>query len=255
VNERPVFVLGNQKAGTTAVAGLLARHAGLTFAHDLTRGLSGLAVAITRGQAPLQDLVDARRAAFGRDILKDPNLTFAYDALRERFPEAPVVMVVRDPRRNIRSILDRLGIAGTREAFRPARHPGTFDEYPSMADDWGIILDGTWMGLGGDNYVGRLAARWDRAARVYLEHDDVMTLVRYEDFLEDRAAAVEALARRLGLPAYRDVSPHVDVQYQPPGPNRGVDPADFFSPDNLARIESRCEPAMRRLGYTEFVTR
>jgi hypothetical protein len=110
VNERPVFVLGNQKSGTTAIAVLLGQHTGLSTSLGLTTQHSGRVVDIHRGNAPIDALVQENELEFSRDLIKDSNLTFLYRYLRDRFPEARFAMVVRDPRANVRSILDRLSI-------------------------------------------------------------------------------------------------------------------------------------------------
>ena len=61
-----------------------------------------------RHEVPLDALVQRYRLAFSRPVVKEPNLTFLYDELVRRFPQARVGLIIRDPRDNIRSLLERL---------------------------------------------------------------------------------------------------------------------------------------------------
>ena len=248
VNQTPIFVLGNQKSGTTAIAALLAEHTGLSSTLDLTIHYSSLIVDIHHGEASVESLISQNTLEFSRDVIKDPNLTFLYSSLREIFPKAKFSIIIRDPRANIRSILDRLDLSGDRSSLPISNHR----EGPS--DGWKIVLDGSWMGLDADHYVGMLAARWQRAATIYLEHAEDIELIRYEDFCADKVTAIEDLATRLGLPRKNRIEHEVDTQYQSRGSNRGVDWEEFFGTENLARIESRCVNEMRALGYEDFYT-
>jgi hypothetical protein len=109
VNPRPIFVLGNQKSGTTAIAALFARLSGQTVTLDLFREVWWPTYqGIPSGDVSFDAFVARNRWGFSRDIVKEPNLTLFPDALAERFPEARTIFVVRDPRDNIRSLLNRL---------------------------------------------------------------------------------------------------------------------------------------------------
>jgi len=245
INEAPIFVLGNQKSGTTAISVLLAERAGLSFDYDLTVGHSSLIVDIYQGTAPLSALVAENQLEFSREVVKDPNLTFLYEPLRERFPEAKFGMVVRDPRDNIRSILDRLELAGDKTTLDPS-----WSE--QMTNGWGRVIDGGWMGIEGETYIDHLAGRWKRAARIYLDHQDNIELIRYEDFVEGKVSAIDDLVSRLGEELKNGIEEKVDQQYQPRGGRRDADWLSVFGEENLERIESKCTEEMRALGYTNF---
>lgn len=238
----PVFMLGNQKSGTTAIAALLGRATGLPASLDLRRETrNDFWPRVTRGEVPFDRLLRRNGRDFSRPIVKEPNLTFFTAELRERFPSARFAFVLRDPRDNARSILDRVGLPGDLPAL-DGRHQAQVD--PGFA----LVLDGRWLGIeAGPHYVDRLAERWNACLAVYEREAHAMALLRYEDFVADKPGAVERLARELDLSVRHDVSPHVDRQYQMRG-RRGVDWRDFFGP-NLARIERRCAAGMRRHGY------
>ena len=114
------------------------------------------------------------------------------------------------------------------------------------------VLDSSWMDIGADNYVDMLAARWQKAAHVYLDHKHNIELARYEDFLDHKAGAISKLATRLGLSEKNDISNDIDTCFQPRENNRNVSWIDFFGEYNLHQIEERCSEEMERLGYRAF---
>lgn len=241
VNEMPVFVLGNQKSGTTAIAALLAEYAGLTATLDVDYPAAHALIRVQRGAQSFEAFVKTHRWAFSRDVVKEPHLTFLYGPLRRRFPRARYAMVIRDPRDNVRSILNRLDIPGDREAI-------TLEAYEKAIPIWQEIVRSTSIGVKEAQYVAALAARWNRATDVYLTHTEQIELIRYEDFLAGKEAAIARLAWRLGLPQAGSIAEKVDVQYQPRG-DRSVAWVDFFGARNLARIEDACRKRMQKLGY------
>lgn len=240
-NEEAVIVLGNSKSGTTAIAGLLADFAGASATLDFWPRLRdpGTLAAVHGGAMPFDAFVDRFRADFSRDLVKDPHLTFLFPQLADRFPDARFLMIVRDPRDNVRSILDRLDLPGDREDLDLDRH--------EMRPLWRAILECPWLDVDGDGYIERLAQRWSLAASVYLDHPDAMELVRYEDFVADKMATVADLAARLGLEHRGRIEHKLDRRYQPKG--RSVAWEEFFGPRNLRLIEETCAEEAGALGY------
>jgi hypothetical protein len=151
-------------------------------------------------------------------------------------------MIVRDPRDNVRSILNRLGLPGDQRELSD-------EQLQSLPEAWRWHLQmPAELGVGAISYVELLAAGWRAAADVYLGDAAQMRLVRYEDFVADKVGCVSACAADLGLPAVNDISHLLDVQYQPPG-DRDVSWDAFFGARNLAALEDRCGEALTRLGY------
>lgn len=240
-NPLAIIGIGNQKSGTTAIVALLARHTNSSVTLDLP-GIAGeVKVRLKAGEVSFESFVRRNASELSRDIIKEPNLTFFYNELKRTFPRARYLMIVRDPRQNIRSILNRLQLPGDLEwldrEWMARVHP-----------NWKADIDGKWLGLTGANYIEVLAARWNLSADVYLNHRDEMVLVRYEDFDAAKAAVITDLARRLELPAKRDITGEVDRQYQPRG-DRGVPLNTFFGPKNLERIVRCCSERMAQFGY------
>ncbi len=243
-NAAPLFVLGNQKSGTSIIAALLAQATNSSFDIDM----GGLRIPeyerIYADKSALPEIIRRRAAIeFSKGVVKEPGLTFLYPELCRLYPDAKFVFIARDPRDNIRSILNRLRIPGNLAGIDPAR-------YPEITPMWHAILYNRWLGdpAADLNYVGRCAERWQRAVATYLSAPERARLVKYEDFNQDKAATIESIARDLGLPIRRDISPLVDVQYQTAG-RKITDYPRFFGPANLATILDICRPGMEAFGY------
>jgi hypothetical protein len=243
INPEPIFVLGNQKSGTSAIASLLGELTGRSVTVDLRREISDqLIPRIMKGEASVEQLIRRNRMGFASQIIKHPNLTLIHALLADRFPRARWVFVVRDPRDNIRSILDRLGIPGTKTRV-------TREEWAEIPRAWQGVL-------GGDpttNPIASLAARWNLLLNPYLVHSDQMILIRYEDFVLDKSKAIRLLADEIGLEVRGNILKRVDHQFQPQGANRGVDPLKFFGVENLTTIELLCISGMKALGYERTI--
>jgi len=242
-DHQPVFILGHQKAGTSAIAALLGEYTGLSATIDLKQEIRDLLIPrIVSGQADLEDLIKRNREEFAAPIVKHPNLTLIYPSLRLRFPESQFVFVVRDPRDNIRSILDRLDLPGDLETIDD-------EHWAALPRPWRLILGEGQPGWERRTYLEALADRWAGMVRTYLEHRNQMHLIRYEDFREAKETEIANLARSLRLPAAADISKSVDQPFQQRGMNRNIPVGEFFGPHNLRRIEDRCQSEMHQIGY------
>ncbi len=237
-----IIVLGNQKSGTTVIAALLSQCVGTSVTLDFPAEMRNLLhPRIWSGELDFSALVRANRKEFSRGVIKDSTLSLFFPQVVQHFPRSQFVMVMRDPRDNLRSILNRLKLPGNLPDLSP-------EVIAEMIPAWRLIIDGRWLGLKGDNYIERLAARWDLIASTYLAHANRMVLIKYDDFVKDKAGAIQGLAQALGREPGHDISDKVDVQYQSRG-DRGVKWLDFFGAENLARIERVCSVRMQALGY------
>jgi len=242
VNNTPVIVLGKEKSGTTAIAALLAEHTALSVTLDLPGVWGSIETRIHAGDIAFTDFVRRNKYGFSRDIIKEPGLTFLYPQVKEFFKLAKYLIIVRDPRDNTRSILNRLRMRGDMEDI-------DLNTFSTIPPGWQVVIDSRWLGLQGDTYIEMLAARWNLAADVYLEHRYEMIMIRYEDFMSDKVASIEKLAQQLELPQVNDISDKVDIQYQPRG-DHDVSWEEFFGKENLMRIERICKSRMKKLGYS-----
>jgi hypothetical protein len=236
-----VIVIGNQKSGTSAIAHLLADYAGLTKSIDVPAVWPPTFTRIAHRSETLRAVVRAHPLPFTNDLIKEPYLTFLYPSLKSIFPKAHYLFVVRDPRDNIRSILDRLGIPGDRDSL-------SRDEY-DLPTAWKPTFEPEIWSTDRHHYVEVLAERWNNAVETYLANEEDMQCIRYEDFLADKIGVVDALAQRLELDAVHDISDRVDVAFQPRGSNRDVAWHEFFGEKNLRRIEAICHERMQHFEY------
>ena len=240
VEEQPIFVLGNHKAGTTAVAALLGELSGLPVSLELKRQIHRPQFdQVYSGQLPMEVFVNQNRVAFSRRIIKENQLLFVVDALHRRFPEGQFVGIIRDPRDNIRSILNRLDLPGDGDqSFRAI----------SVGRGWRHVIDNTWLDIDCENYIEQLAHRWNRAAEIYLANRQRIQLVQYEKFNENKREVLVELAERLGIRHENDITPWLNVQYQPRG-NRSITWPEFFGSHNLKLIETICSDGMNQFDY------
>lgn len=246
IEKDPIIVLGHQKAGTSAIAVLLAKATGVSATIDMFQpNRASLRFEVFDGEIPLSEFIQKNRLYFSTKIIKEPNLTFLYDELLETFPRAKFVFVVRDPRDNIRSILNRLKIAGDRETLDAKEIRFLSDEYMSI---WQAIIDGRMPKTRGDTYIEKLAHRWVVSAQEYRQHRNNMVLVKYEDFLLDKQSKIAETADKVGLPVKFDITDDLETNFQPPG-NRNVKWHTFFGDQNLSRIEAITHQEMIHFGY------
>jgi hypothetical protein len=69
----------------------------------------------------------------------------------------------------------------------------------------------------GEKNREKKAWHWWVYAEHYLENQDNVRLIRYEDFRANKKAEIEVLAKELGFTKLADISWLVDVQFQPKG--------------------------------------
>lgn len=237
----PVLIVGNQKSGTSAIAALLALATGSSVAIDLIGELiKPTTPAVMSGDLSLDAFLKHNDVDFAKKVVKDCHMTFIVEEVMRRLPDPQTIFVVRDPRANVRSILNRVGLGGDSSTI-PS------DVWGSLGPGWRLVLDGTWLNIEGD-LITQLAERWNRIADVYLHRTLPMSLVRYEDFSQDKPGVIKSLARAVGLEVVADVEPQMDRQFQPAG-DREVSWLEFFGANNLARIEELCGPRMAQFGY------
>jgi len=238
-NPNPIFILGNQKSGTTAIAKLMAHAAGLSITSDL-RGLYQPAqTQLHCGELSVRDFVLKNRVDFSRDIVKEPGLTFLARELLICFPGARYVFIQRDPRSNIRSILNRLDLPGNLNQLPDA-------DFNRLTVEWQLVLDGKWLGLDGRNYAEMLAQRWNLAAQVKQQIPDAV-VIHYETFCADKVGTIRSLLRNIDLEWKNDIDSIMNVQFQPRG-NSQITWDQFFGA-NLGLIEAQCRDQMKQFGY------
>lgn len=241
INRNAIFILGNQKSGTTAIAALLSQCTGKSVTLDIIRAKNwSISMKKIEKSVKIDDFISRFKLEFSRDIIKEPGLTLYLPDLMKKFPHARFLFILRDPPSNIRSILNRHKIDGREISVEPY--------WNRLGESWQRIFDGSWASIPVGNMIESLAHRWNHFAEIYLSNSENLLLVRYEDFKENKALYIERLAEKLGLEVKYDISDKVDIQYQPKG-DHSSSVEVFFGADNLDAIKRICHKNMNKLGY------
>lgn len=241
LNHTKIIILGNQKSGTTVIAKLLALNTGESVLLDSPLLWEPNFSKIYRGEMELKDLINQNKYYFSRSIIKEPNLTFLYEDLIKVYSSSvKYLFIVRDPRDNIRSLLNRINVPGDLEYIGAHSPPFTIHEKN--------LFDKELFAYSSSHYIEQLAERWVKAIEVFLKFKENFYLVRYEDFMVNKIDFIDQLSKKMGYVTRHDISTHVNVQYQPQG-NRNISWDAFFGVENLARIEQICSWHMKKLSY------
>ena len=245
MNTCPILVTGNQKTGSTAIAALLGKATDQSVQLDVFYGLKENAEEkILMGRLQFAQFVHHYQYLFTSDIIKEPGFIFYWPQVQSFFPDSRSICIIRDPRDNIRSILNRLNLPGNLERLDEDQ----LNTLPNRT--WRAIVDGELFHSKGANYIESLALRWNRAASIYEQYSQRFILIRYEDFKTNKAEAIYELAAALNLTVTQDISDSVNVQYQSKG-NSEVDWLEFFGPKNLSLIETTCGQKMLEYKYVK----
>src|SRR5690242_6678198 len=146
------FIFGNQKSGTSAIAGLTAAAARVPLVTDFAGAREPFIGELIRGETSIADFVSRNAWAFSAQIVKEPSLTFVAPALLDHFGSSRAVMVIRDPWQNIRSILERVDVRGDQQNVVPGKR--------RINRTWQSALAGSDLGLPPQHYIDVLAKRW-----------------------------------------------------------------------------------------------
>ena len=153
--EGMIVVGGMPKSGTTAIAALLARATELAYCNDPFYQLDNYGVVyreeLFSGKLPLKQLWQRYQHIFAGGVVKDPNFSLLLSDLSALFPAAKHVFLVRDPKHNIRSILNRLKLPG-----QPA---GVQLDFKAYSTGWQCILQGAAPTIPGEDYIEKMARR------------------------------------------------------------------------------------------------
>jgi len=241
----PIFILGNQKSGTTAIAVLLGKITKKTTAIDLF--YSGFKASLflkwKNTTISTNNFINKNKLEFSSEIIKEPHLSVFYKELKQKYPKAKFLIIVRNPFDNIRSILDRLNIDGYKLEL-------TKKEKKAFFHSWQLLLNNRWIGGSKKHYIDVLAERWNIITDTYYKNKEEMHLIKYEDFVHNKYASIKNIANELNLKSINDISEILDKQYQPKGKKRDIAVKDFFGEENLSRITNICKENMQKLGYS-----
>jgi len=241
LNSTKLVILGNQKSGTTAIASLLAEASNQSVLLDSKLLWEPNFSKLKKGELSLSKLINSNKSIFSKNIIKEPNLTFLYDQLKNVFPkDVKYLFIVRDPRSNIRSILDRINTRGDLKSL--LLNEETYSSHELA------LFDKETMNYTYDHYIEQLAERWTQSVELYLANKSHFHLIRYEDFLIDKKESIISLCQKLDFSSKIDIASKIDIQYQPKGKSN-MNWKDFFGTENLYKINRICSKCFSELDY------
>ena len=246
VAERPVFVLGAPRSGTTFVAGAIGRVPGLV---DLGE-LKPLKAAIPRFASELEEeaakelrgmLETVRRYGLVRHLRaveQSPETAFVLGAVLRAYPQAAIVHMLRDPRDVASSLLQkgwlRAGREGRDDVGEPYGHYARFWVEPERVEEFDEADDARRAGWAWRRYV--TAARSAPSATIE---------VRYEELAADPEAASEPLAAHIGADPVILASALSRMHAESVGRwHRNL------TAEQVAEVESEAAELMEELGYS-----
>ena len=247
VAERPVFVVGAPRSGTTVVAGAIGRVPGLV---DLGE-LKPLKAAIPRLASVPEDeaakelrgmLETVRRYGLVRHLRaveQSPETVFVLGAVLRAYPQAAIVHMLRDPRDVASSLLQkgwlRAGRGGRDDVGEPYGHYARFWVEPDRVQEFDEADDARRAGWAWRRYV--TAARAAPSATIE---------VRYEELAADAEAASEPLAAHIGADPVILARALSRMHAESVGRwHRNL------TPEQVAEVESEAAELMEELGYSQ----
>lgn len=246
VNEEAIFLLGNEKSGTTAIAALLSMASGSSVQLDIPEVWDPMQTKLHGRCKKLSEFIAGHSFRFSKDIIKEPVLTFEIECLRTIFPNARFNLIIRDPRNNIRSILNRLAIDAKANDINSIETKENAQTWTS----WLTVLDNEWLLPREDHtsFIKSMSLRWNYIYELSLRHQEYLNVVKYEDFLENKVEFIEKLCASNKLSSGSTFHDQVDHQYQSKGDN-SLSWEAYFGEENLSVINSICEEGIKYFGY------
>lgn len=241
----PVFIIGNQKSGTTIISKLLSQATGEKLTCDFQRAInhSTLQLELDFKLLDFPKFIQDYNYEFSKKIIKEPFLTYYINDLKYQFPKAKFILIIRNPFDNIRSILNRLNIPGNIDKFN-------FNEYSEIIKTpvWKLAMQTNMLGITSSNYIEAMANRWNYIVNSYYQNSERIILIKYEDFIKDKKNCIDILAKKVNLKVKYDISKKVNIQYQKKG-DRSINLVNFFGEENYSKIETICKLNIEKIGY------
>lgn len=265
--DRPVIILSAPRSGSTLLFEALARAPGVYTigreSHPLIEGRAAglhprktgyrsnrLLASDARGE-----IVDSLRFHFAsrlrdrrglppppgpiRFLEKTPKNILRVPFLREVFPDARFVVLLRDPRAVLSSMM---------EAWQSG-HFVTYPELPGWRSlPWSLLLVDGWEQVNGRPLEEIVAHQWTRGMSVLLDDVEALprsawTALRYEDLLADPQGRITRLCADAGLGWDQDVHqlPPSRMTVSAPGADKWKRNAEA-----IARVMPMVEPVLAR---------
>jgi hypothetical protein len=228
-NKEALWVFGMQKAGTSAIASLLAHRTGKTATIDTPLLWNPYYNQLRNNKLSFCKHITKNSYDFSKEIIKEPAASVIIDQIDEYFDLDKFIFIYRNPYDVIRSILNRLGLPGDKENI----------DLNLVNKNWRVHFND------GENYVESLIKLWIEvySQNMYIENQRCI-FVKYEDFVLGKQVFIDSLCDKLGYQKIHDIEYLLDHNFQPKGePN--VNLIHFFGESNYDLIEQKTKPYQR----------
>lgn len=180
----------------------------------------------------------------GRPLDKTPKNVLRLPYLRALLPEASIVLVVREGRATVASLLE--GWRQRRGASYVLPERLRLTDYDSRV--WRYVLPPGWRDVQGTNLATVATQQYDACTAAASEHQGLAdAVVRYEDLVAEPVRVLDALLVSLKLPASPEVRDRAERMpsitrgsLSPPRPDKWREVADDLAP-HLDRISARAD--------------
>lgn len=232
-NKKAVWIFGMQKAGTSAIAGLLAYRAGKTVTIDTPFLWQPYLNQIKEGKLDFKKHIHKNALPFSKDIIKEPAASLLIENVENYFELDNYIFIVRNPFDLIRSILNRLNLSGSEHSLN----------IKTVHKNWRYMFED------GENYVQKLAEiyRDIYSQEKYINNANCI-LVKYEDFNRDKDIFINQLCDQLDFPKINSIEHLKNKSFQPKG-NPVKDYQAFYGDKNYNIIYNITSPLFKILGY------
>jgi hypothetical protein len=243
--ERPVFVVGSPRSGTTFLAGAVGAQPGFVDLGEVRPVKASIerwrGMPADEAARELRATIErVRRLAFVRELRsveQTPETSFVVAVVVRAYPGAAVLHIVRDGRDVVCSLLEkgwlRDGLVGRDDAgLRFGGHARSWVE-AERREEWLAASEATRAAWTWRTYVTAARALPERALEV-----------RYEQIAADPAAAADEIARRLET----EPAPLRDALSAVHARSVGRWLRDL-TPEQVEDVEREAGPLLRELGY------
>jgi hypothetical protein len=244
-SQRPVFVVGCPRSGTTFVGSSLGAQPGfvdLGEVKPLKAAIPELArlpeaEAAARLRSVLERIRRLGLVGHLRAVEQTPETCFVLGAALRAYPDARAVHVLRDGRDVVCSLLERGWLSAGRGGEDDVGYA-----YGSHARFW--VDPGRAAEFGHASDARRAAWAWRTHVTAALEVSERTFELRYEELAADPAAVAARLADHLGVDPERLAATLSAAHAGSVGRWRRD-----LTPEQLAEVESEAGPLLRELGY------